>query len=330
MTPSIHPAVSRRGFTLLEVLVACGILVVSLASIAAMLPAAASRLSEATAMDRAAVLTSLAMNDLQIRGLATPAIFPTGTCGIVVGDGVSTVVAATVTQSGVSSPTALHSGTLAANGITLSRNGRLLLSSPVSAAVAARADTTRGFFLEDSVQYLPPNIGNMPRNVFIGVGSGTGYRSFTSSVTWGAVITPEPWGMAATGTISAVRASIAVFSKPSTARAMTLAQRAPNLFTTGTWPGAIQRTRLKPCSAVLAIPLSATPGQEPPQWLGVRSSWTSSTNSVLALGALTSGSAAAFVVFDRPPPPSMVVSGSLTVLTFDNLLSTDQKILPIR
>lgn len=326
MTPSIRPAAFRRGFTLLEVLVACGILVVSLASIAAMLPAAASRLSEATATDRAAVLTSLAMSDLHIRGLATPALFATSTspAGVLIGEGPPTIAAATVLASGYSSPATLHSGTLTVTSGTFSRNSSPLLALPAAATLSGRADSSRGFFLEDDVQYQPPSTGTMPLNQFAG-----GFRQFNRQVLWGAVLTPEPWGTAS-GSATAVRANIAVFRKPSIAVAMTLRAAGPNLYATGTWPGAIQRTRLKPCSAVLAIPLSATPGQEPPQWLGVRSSWTSSTNSVLALGALTSGSAAAFVVFDRPPPASMLVSGSLTVLTFDNLLSTDQKILPIR
>ncbi|MBM4058212.1 MAG: hypothetical protein FJ275_08255, partial [Planctomycetes bacterium] len=49
---------ARAGMTLLEVLVACGILVMGLASVAAMLPAAGARLAEATAIDRAGTLSA--------------------------------------------------------------------------------------------------------------------------------------------------------------------------------------------------------------------------------------------------------------------------------
>ena len=48
--------VGRDGFSLLEVLVSLGILVSALAGIAAMLPAAASRVGEATSLDRAGTL----------------------------------------------------------------------------------------------------------------------------------------------------------------------------------------------------------------------------------------------------------------------------------
>ena len=56
---------ARAGFSLLEVLVACGILVVGLASIAAILPAAGSRLSEAAAQDRAVAAAAVAMSEIR-------------------------------------------------------------------------------------------------------------------------------------------------------------------------------------------------------------------------------------------------------------------------
>jgi Tfp pilus assembly protein PilV len=51
------------------VLVACGILVIGLASVAALLPAAASVMADASRLDRAANLATNAVADLRFRGL---------------------------------------------------------------------------------------------------------------------------------------------------------------------------------------------------------------------------------------------------------------------
>lgn len=59
---------ARPGLTLLEVLIAAGILVVGLASAAALLPAAVSVLADANAADRGGALAANAAADLQFRG----------------------------------------------------------------------------------------------------------------------------------------------------------------------------------------------------------------------------------------------------------------------
>lgn len=59
--------------SLLEVLVALGILAAGLASVAAVIPAAGARLADATATDRAAALAANAHADLRIRGVLTAA-----------------------------------------------------------------------------------------------------------------------------------------------------------------------------------------------------------------------------------------------------------------
>jgi len=58
----------RGGTTLLEVLVACGILVIGLASVAALLPAAGSVMADAARLDRAANLATNAVADLRFLG----------------------------------------------------------------------------------------------------------------------------------------------------------------------------------------------------------------------------------------------------------------------
>jgi len=84
-----NPAVaqpSRSGLTLLEVLVACGILVMGLASVAALLPAAASVLAEASATDRAGTLAANAAADLEFRGTLKAAEFAAGVQTLVIGN----------------------------------------------------------------------------------------------------------------------------------------------------------------------------------------------------------------------------------------------------
>ncbi|MBM4022351.1 MAG: hypothetical protein FJ284_08940 [Planctomycetes bacterium] len=75
---------ARAGMTLLEVLVACGILVMGLASVAAMLPAAGARLAEATAIDRAGTLSANCFANLRNRGVLKASLFTAHTIKVVV------------------------------------------------------------------------------------------------------------------------------------------------------------------------------------------------------------------------------------------------------
>lgn len=72
--------------TLLEVLVACGILVVGLASVAAILPAAASLLAEAANIDRGAALAANTAAELEARGVLKASLFAGGIKTLVSGD----------------------------------------------------------------------------------------------------------------------------------------------------------------------------------------------------------------------------------------------------
>lgn len=88
MTTKLHhsPSSSTAGMTLLEVLIACGILVVGLASVAAILPAAASLLGEAATVDRASALAANASSDLVGRGVLKSSLFAGGIKTVVIGD----------------------------------------------------------------------------------------------------------------------------------------------------------------------------------------------------------------------------------------------------
>jgi hypothetical protein len=69
--------------TLLEVLVASGILVIGLVSVAALLPAAGSRLAEATLIDRAGTLSANCYADIWNRGMLTADLVPSSSRGVI-------------------------------------------------------------------------------------------------------------------------------------------------------------------------------------------------------------------------------------------------------
>lgn len=79
------PASARSGLTLLEVLIAAGILVVGLSSVAAILPAASALLGEAIVTDRAATLAANAAADIQFRKILKASDFQGGVTTVVMG-----------------------------------------------------------------------------------------------------------------------------------------------------------------------------------------------------------------------------------------------------
>jgi hypothetical protein len=76
----------RRGITLLEVLIACGVLVIGLSSVAALMPAAGSLLGEATALDRAATLAANAAAELEFAKTVKAASFTDQVKNLLIGD----------------------------------------------------------------------------------------------------------------------------------------------------------------------------------------------------------------------------------------------------
>ena len=75
-----------RGMTLLEVLVASGILVIGLVSVAALLPAAGSRLAEATLIDRAGTLSANCYADIWNRGMLTSGLVSSSSRGAILAE----------------------------------------------------------------------------------------------------------------------------------------------------------------------------------------------------------------------------------------------------
>ena len=185
-----HP---RAGLSLLEVLVAGGILVVGLSSVAALLPAAGLRLSQASQEDRAGIMAANARAEVANRGLAAAVVFADANRACAIGQVATALVSNT-------------SGT-----------GWQTTTGTASAVLAQRIDARRGFVLEDELVYRPPTAADTPLNTF--VNSGTGSREYKEAISWGATLVPDAFPAAAGG---GATLGIAVFKKPGTCQALTL------------------------------------------------------------------------------------------------------------
>ena len=290
----------RSGFSLLEVLVASGILVVGLASVAALLPAAATRMHQAVVQDRAGALAANAYADIMARR-----------------------------GSGILSASNLDGGTFLVFGATGNLNrlvpelsavaaGRSLLPTPVEPAKSpASLFATSGSDWDnhDAIQYTP-NGGNVPKNIIVETGPGgtATERDYKPEICWLATIgstAPSP----ASGT--PVSLSIAIFKSPdagcqtfSLAGSGVYAVTYPN---TGNTPGDdARRAYLGSCSYVLDANAS------PPTWCKITSSWTKTTST----GQPISMS----VILDPLPTPD--ANNVISVIAFEHLVRVDTH--PIR
>ncbi|RLS82207.1 MAG: hypothetical protein DWI04_05185 [Planctomycetota bacterium] len=239
--PDIKPVVAheapprhtRAGLSLLEVLISCGILVIGLSSVAAILPASSSRLAEAALEDRCGVLAANAFADVVNRGLVTSAIFA---------DPAKPVVFGRVL------PTSGISGVAAANATKL----------------ALHVDTARAFWLEDEVLFSPAVSGSVPSNTFRSVAGTVLFRDFREAVCYGVMISPSTPPAAPGGS---ALLSVAIFRKLGQARQFALTSQG-GAYKLAAADTDFLKMYFKPCTYVLAMP---TGGQ--PRWLRVASSW---------------------------------------------------------
>lgn len=282
----------RAGLSLLEVLVACGILVLGLTGIAAILPAAASRLGQATQADRGGILAANAYAEVMNSGLAAADLFSSGTRACVFGEGLRLVTTAT----GPGFPTGTASQVLAA----------------ATGVLSNRIDTTRGFLLPDDLVYNSNNVSELPLNVF--ESGSTALRAFNTGICWGAMLAAS--GSAAPG--GSATLSVAIFRRPTpafTGLGLSGAVGATTFqFPTGTngiRDEGLRKQFLPPCGQVLAI-------TRPPQWLRIQSSWT--TPGPIVSGTEDTRLRRSFVVLDRNP---MTSGSTLPVIAFDQLLRVD-------
>ena len=248
-----------RGITLLEVLIACGLLIIGLSAMASLLPAAGARLAQASLADRAGVLASNAFADSQLRGLIAADAFP-------IAD-----------PSGPQAVRALAVGAIVGQ---LPRYGMLPSGRRTedhfigpSDAVLKRCISPRTFLLEDEVAYGQPTLTAAPANAFAATSDGSpGPRQVHDGVCWGATLSPKRFPADSGDT---AELAIAVFRRggeviPGEMKAAT----AVSLTRTGSFyeadvlqSGAL----LRACAWVLAMPSSPS---EAPRWFQIMSSWT--------------------------------------------------------
>ena len=258
------PAGSRAGFSLLEVLVACGILVIGLTSIAAILPAASSRLAEATAEDRAGTLAANAYAEAVARGLLSSDLFPASSSGTT-----CVVFGRVLTVNGTS--TSIPGGKVAlASGTTVSGTVLLTQAQYILTPLSTRIDQARGFVLEDDLTYSIPTTGETPNNSFLN--GGTGPREYKDGVCWGGMLTPTvltgPVGPGSVATLS-----LAVFKKSGDIQPLTLTPTS-GLYAVVPADAQTRKKYAKGCSYLLVLPTAAAP-----TWQRINASWTTVTGS---------------------------------------------------
>lgn len=232
-TVSARP--ERPGFSLLEVLVASGILVVGLAAVAALLPAAAVRLNQAVTADRAGALAANAFADIVARrsnGLLSSSVFADSNPRIVV--------------FGRPELVSLLDQRLV--------DARIIQQAPSAPQTITNLFPSTGWDLLDSLEYAT-NAAGFPMNKFSG-----GVRAYREELCWLATLTTNslnpPSG-------SLAKLSIAIFKKP---------DGAVRRFDATGQVGAdndLRRDVLSSCSYVLDLG-----GTEPPQWHRITASWT--------------------------------------------------------
>lgn len=313
-SPPAPPPGGRRGITLLEVLVACGILVVGLASLASIMPAAGSRLAQAAVEDRAGTAAANAFAEVVNRGLASSDLFTATDKACYFGAGLDT-----------SGP--LFQGNSPVKGV---------IAGP-AAALLQRIDLKRGFFLEDDLVYLPFGASDTPANLFLN--NNAGPREYREGVCWGALLAPTSYPAAAG---SEAVLSIPVFKKPGDSMLVKLlgssgspmfehstAKNNGSSSGTGAEDEQARKQFLAGCSYVLALP-SVT--GVPPKWLRITSSWTNP-----GPGAIEDATQRqSYVVLDLDAIPLADRGKYLTdngtnilVIAFENLMRVDQYTLSL-
>jgi Tfp pilus assembly protein PilV len=299
-----HRPAGRSGITLLEVLVACGVLVIGLASLASVMPAAGYRLAQATVEDRSGVAAANAYAEVMTRNLASADLFSDKTKASYLG-------------TGLDFTTTMFQGSTPASNVLASATTSLL----------QRIDSSRGFFLEDDLVYIPPVTADTPSNSFLNAGAGP--REYRQGICWGALLAPAVFPVAAG---SEAVLGIATFSKPGGTNKLITLTGSSQLFTYSSGAGMGMQDEqdrkqfLPGCSYVLALPISAGTS---PRWLKITSSWTTPGPGTPENASQRSS----VVVLDLNPLGNVAtkfISGNtLVVIAFENLMRVDQYLVSL-
>lgn len=274
---------TRAGFSLLEVLVASGILVFALAGIAAILPAAGSIVSDGVAQDRAGLLAANVLAELRSRDLLRASAYASGTSwpkstvlGVMGGP------SALTTGTFFSAP--LVSGTSPAG---YDYGGNPLFGGTIFNTAWPYRNTTvpadnpnnyRGFFLEDDLSIdtsgAAPAFAYEVGNAY--VGTAIGPRGFKRGASWGVMVTPTN-GSPLPGDTAIL--SIATFKKPGDVAPVVLRIASSNILTLAPGNDTVLKTYLPAGSFFLAIPPTPPAAAKWPSWFRVNSSWTAQSGT---------------------------------------------------
>ena len=241
---------NRAGMSLLEVLVALGVLAAGLASVAALLPAAGARLADATAIDQAGALAANTHADLRIRNVLTASMFTGSTPPQAVVSG-STIFA-------FASGTAISVDTRLYPTISLTKVDVRLGVSGTTTEVTDNG-VCCGVMVVPVASTTTPITAGMPARVTV--------ATFKQSTVESKQITLT----AATGAASVLSGSnIANFTTGSDAVA-----------------DAVRKQFLGSCAWVLASSTSGTSTSRP-AWLQIGGSWTTTGSTGLPVGSYVS------------------------------------------
>jgi type II secretory pathway pseudopilin PulG len=310
---------SPSGFTLLEVLVACGILVFALSGIAAMLPAASSRLADAAAQDRAGFTAVNARTELEARGFRSAQWFTdAGAVRKALAVGQPLEQALDAVSKAPEMPTVPHktpTGKILEDSIQRYFMKEFWIGSNV-----------RGPFSEEDLEFqLSPSGGVLSLYESMdGLGFPAGPRRFKPGVCWGAMLIPDSLASPATKGMRATLA-IAVFRKLPEGRVLALASTSTGGSKTGLYrlpqnETTTQSAFARACSYVLILP-PGPPGSTtlPPKWARVNSSWSVRDPNDDKIRH-------PFVMFSDDPNQiaGYEAGGALTAIGFSSLIRVDE------
>lgn len=240
----------RAGLSLLEVLIACGVLALGLAGVAALLPAAGQRFGAAIVADRARFVAANGHAEMLSRGLASAAACTGGARAFVFGPA--------LTGAASAAPSVVAAGSL--GGID---PGRFFVAEddvvfeyqvrPVSYSIPDRRTGERSVFYSGG-----------PQNVFDA--GGLGPRKYRDSIVWGATIVPYTTP-AQPGTAAVL--SIVVLRRSGEPKSISLVRNADGTYQC---PEADRLQRLGGCSSVLVVGVGGADVLRP-AWVSVRASW---------------------------------------------------------
>lgn len=296
----------RQGITLLEVLISCALLIVGLTAIAGLLPAAGTRLAQATVEDRASLLLSNAMAEVANRGLVTARTYPVEN-------------AETVARTVVIGPVL---GDLPTLGVLPNGQNSSAYFTAAAPFCRERCGSTRTFFLEDVLAYERSPYADVPLNAFSRDTAGLGPRSVRRGLCWAAMLTPID---GATTAGSKAILSIGIFNrggrsedeKSETGIPIAM-KRAGSYYEAAI---ATSESFLGGCSQLLAIP------QDPnkvPRWFRIVTSWNAAGGAGFVKRLIIDNQ-----VEFAELTGSTALDSTAVVVAFDGIVKVDEQVVTL-